>query len=152
MFRRYVHLEESTREIADFLNSVGWLTRTGKKWESSWILDRLREEKYIGTQIYNRLSAKLRSPLRPNPKSLWITKANAFPAIVDPDDFRKAQERMRREDRRRSNEELLNSLRRCLAKRGELTLRILRRSKNTPDPGTYSKRFGSLYKAYLLIG
>lgn len=152
IFRRYVHLRESTREIADFLNASGARTSKGKKWRSWSVLRRLREEKYVGTQVYARFSSKLQAPRRLNPRSQWITKANAFPAIVDPEDFRKAQERMAEDHRRLSDGELLNLLRRFLAKRGALTQRMIRRDKTMPCPSIYVRRFGSLYHAFLMIG
>ena len=112
----------------------------------------LDEEKYAGTQVYNRTSSKLGTKVRINPPSEWIRKPNAFPAIVDPEIFRRVQERRKAAHRRLSDKELLEMLRRLLAKRGRLTERTVIRDKSMPCMQTYAYRFGSLFNAFRLIG
>ncbi len=51
-----------------------------------------------------------------------------------------------------SDEQLLNMLRRLLEKRGYLNEAIIERSKGIPCPSTFLKHFGSLWRAYELIG
>jgi hypothetical protein len=51
-----------------------------------------------------------------------------------------------------SNEELLEALRLLLRERGYLTERLIDKNGNTPTSPTYTRRFGSLLKAYELIG
>ena len=91
-------------------------------WHVYRILD---EEKYAGTQVYNRHSGKLGTKTRTNPPSLWIRKPNAFPAIIDPEVFRKVQMRRSAARRRLSDEEVLDMLRRLLARRGYLSQRMI---------------------------
>jgi DNA invertase Pin-like site-specific DNA recombinase len=52
----------------------------------------------------------------------------------------------------RSDDELLKRLRRLLRLRGRVTAEIIKRSRGMPHPGTYRRRFGSLQRAYKLIG
>ena len=51
-----------------------------------------------------------------------------------------------------SNDQLLAALQNLLRKRGHLTRRMIDNSKNTPSSPTYRGRFGSLTRAYELIG
>ena len=52
----------------------------------------------------------------------------------------------------KSDEELLNSLRNLLSREGRLSLKLIRNSRDVPSPSTYRLRFGSLRRAYLMIG
>ena len=152
IFRRYVELRESLTDIKNFLNASEIPTKNGCKWQLNQIVRILEREKYAGTQVYNMTSGKMRTKPRRNPPSEWIRKPNAFPKIIDPEIFRKAQE-LRRESRRKpSDEELLSMLRRLLAKRGYLTERMIARQKNMPCIINFTERFGSLFNAYRKIG
>jgi DNA invertase Pin-like site-specific DNA recombinase len=51
-----------------------------------------------------------------------------------------------------TDREILEALRRLLRKRGRLTQKIIDRSGETPTSPTYCRRFGSLTRAYELIG
>lgn len=152
MFRRYLDLHETGQQIADFLNASGSRASKGGVWKKWHVYRMLDEEKYAGTQVYNRRSAKLGTKVRKNPPSEWIRKPNAFPAIIDPEVFRQVQACRTAAQRRLSDEEALEMLRRLLAKRGHLSQRMVIRDKSMPSMQTYANRFGSLYKAFQLIG
>jgi hypothetical protein len=47
---------------------------------------------------------------------------------------------------------VLNSLRSLLARKGRLSLKLIKDSVSVPSPSTYRHRFGSLRRAYELIG
>ena len=49
----------------------------------------LRNEKYIGHNVYNRGSLKLGRKRVENPRDMWIRRDHAFQAIVPPDLFRR---------------------------------------------------------------
>lgn len=51
-----------------------------------------------------------------------------------------------------SNDEALEALRKLLRKHGHLTEKLIDKSKQTPTTPTYIRRFGSLIRAYALIG
>lgn len=51
-----------------------------------------------------------------------------------------------------SRKQLLDALRRLLAKQGKLTRTIINDSKETPSSTTYFKKFGSMARVYKLIG
>jgi|SRR5580700_8419512 DNA invertase Pin-like site-specific DNA recombinase len=50
------------------------------------------------------------------------------------------------------NEKLLETLRSLLRKRGHLSARLIARSRGIPSAPTYARRFGSLPRAYELVG
>jgi DNA invertase Pin-like site-specific DNA recombinase len=152
VFRRYVELGESVTQIMRFLNASGTPTRTGVKWHLKGVIHILENERYAGTQVYNAKSGKMGTKPRRNPPSEWIRKPNAFPHIIDPEIFEKAQEIRRERRRKLSDEELLILLRRLLAKRGRLTERMIAHRKDMPCVDEYVNRFGSLFNAYRMIG
>lgn len=51
-----------------------------------------------------------------------------------------------------TDDELLEELRRLLAKRGKLSMSLIEASPGTRSPNTYIRRFGSLTAAYERIG
>jgi DNA invertase Pin-like site-specific DNA recombinase len=152
VFRRYVELGESVTQIMRYLNASGAPTKTGVKWQLKGVIRILENEKYAGTQVYNTKSGKMGTRQRRNPASEWIRKPNAFPHIIEPEVFEKAQEIRRERRRKLSDEELLVLLRRLLAKRGRLTERMIVRQKDMPCIDEYVNRFGSLFNAYRIIG
>ncbi len=51
----------------------------------------LTNEKYVGNNIYNRVSFKLKAKRVTNPPEAWVRADGAFEGIVDPDFFEAAQ-------------------------------------------------------------
>jgi DNA invertase Pin-like site-specific DNA recombinase len=152
IFKRYVELRETPGQIANHLNAKGLRTRNGRPWGRELISSMLKEEKYIGTLIYNRLCQKMRSTARRNPQSAWIRKPNAFPAIVDPEIFRRAQQRLQRIRSKPTNPELLEMLRILWSKKGYLSQALIAQQRGMASPFLYMRRFGSLFNAYKLVG
>jgi hypothetical protein len=67
----------------------------------------LTNEKYIGNNVFNRASAKLKNKRIGNPPDLWIRAVGAFPATVDPELFRTARARLAMRNRHLSDDEML---------------------------------------------
>ena len=86
------------------------------------------------------------------PKSEWVLTPGAFEPIVDPVNVFARRRNLDKAHNQQSNEELLNSLRDLLASEGRLSLRLIQNSSDVPSPSTYRHRFGSLRRAYELIG
>jgi len=86
------------------------------------------------------------------PKSEWILGSGAFEPIVDAVTFAEAQKVLEGHRCQRTDEELLDDLRRLLASEGRLSFSVIKNSPDLMAPGTYSKRFGCLRNAYKLIG
>jgi hypothetical protein len=81
IFRRYLELNETTGDIAEFLNDSGARTGKGNPWHAWYVSRVLENEKYIGTQVYNRHSSKLGLVRRLNLRSEWIRKPIADPNV-----------------------------------------------------------------------
>jgi hypothetical protein len=84
---------------------------------------------------------------------MWVRRPGAFKAIVSLDDFNKAQNIF---EMKRcwtlSDEELLESLRTLWRTKGKLSVATIAAEKDLPSTRTYALRFGTLARAYELIG
>jgi DNA invertase Pin-like site-specific DNA recombinase len=72
IFRLYVERRLTPPQIADLLNDEGKTNSIGSRWHPQEISLILRSERYVGTLIYNRRSAKLRTRETANPEQSWI--------------------------------------------------------------------------------
>ena len=153
IFKRFVEDRRSEESIARELKIRGVLNR-GRPWSAYAIQYLLENENYIGTNVYNRHSNKLRTGQKANPPLAWIRRENAFAPIIDKTIFVKAQQRL--SDRQKcwglSNEEMLKRLRILLHRSGGLSKRIIDQADDLPSATLYQMRFGSLREAYRLIG
>ena len=77
-------LEESLNEgeIARQLNADGLRTDLGRLWTSGTVHQILTNEKYIGNNVYNRKSFKLKQHRVANPPEAWVRKPGAFAPVV----------------------------------------------------------------------
>jgi DNA invertase Pin-like site-specific DNA recombinase len=74
-------------EIAKRLNQIGICNDHGLRWTSGTMNEVLTNEKYIGNNVFNRTSFKLKARRVDNPSDMWIRKEQAFPGIVSRDLF-----------------------------------------------------------------
>lgn len=111
---------KTEQEIADILNQQGVLTDLNRTWTKATVNQVLTNEKYIGNNVSNRISFKLKTKRVVNPESEWIRKEGAFEAIVDPSVFYIAKGIINARARRFSNDELLQKLKDLQAKKGYL--------------------------------
>lgn len=143
-------LKES--EIAKKLNNMGLSTDLGREWTRGTVHELLTNEKYIGNNLYNRTSGKLKSRTVKNPPTEWIRKEQAFEPIVPQDIFYTAQGIIRARSHRFTDAELIDRLRKLYEKRGVLSGLIINESEDMPSASVYAYRFGSLIRAYQIIG
>jgi len=139
-------------EIADMLNAGGWLTDFGRPWSRGTVREVLTNEKYIGTNLYNRRSGKMKSKSKANPESEWIRKEGAFLPVIDAERFYAVQGIIQERHKKVSDVELLERLKALRAQAGRLSAMIIDESENMPPSSLYSSRFGGLLRAYTLIG
>lgn len=139
-------------EIAKRLNDQGIRTDNQRPWTYSTVRQVATNEKYIGNNVYNRHSFKLKKLHVNNPPSMWIRKEGAFEGIVPLDTFLKAQEVLAERTRRYSDDELLAHLKQLYADCGTLSGLIIDQAPGLPCAITYAHRFGSLTRAYELVG
>ena len=65
-------------------NAPGRQTDLGHPWTCGTVRQILLNEKYIGNNVFNRHSFKLKQRHRSNPPEEWVRKDRAFEGIVDP--------------------------------------------------------------------
>jgi DNA invertase Pin-like site-specific DNA recombinase len=152
MFRWLIDEDLGFAEIAERLNEEGVVTDLNRPWTSSSVKTVLTGEKYIGNNVYNRQSFKLKKQHVENPPDMWIRKEGAFEGIVPLEIFMTAQEIITARSARLSDEELLDHLKRLYADAGELSGVLIDQAADMPSASTYASRFGSLSRAYGLIG
>ena len=152
MYRQFVDEGKIEREIADLLNQRGVRTDLDRPWARGTVHQVLTNEKYIGNNVFNRCSFKLKRERVVNPVEDWIRANGAFAPIVEPEVFLAAQERIRERNRRYSDDEMLDRLRKLLEQRGYLSGIIIDEADDMPSSSAYSGRFGSLIRAYLRVG
>ncbi len=140
------------KEIVDRLILAKVPPPPGIPWTKHIVRSMLKNEKYLGHLIYNRVSIRLSSPRVRNPKSEWIRYENAFPAIIDEALFAKAQTRIANNPRKCDPERLLAELRDLFEEKGRLSRSIMLNRPNMADPSVYGSHFGSLQEAYRLVG
>jgi DNA invertase Pin-like site-specific DNA recombinase len=152
IFRMYISGRFSMQDIADELNRQGVPFPSGKMWSHQNVGRVLTHPKYEGTAVYNRKSSKLRGPKKATPESEWVVLANAFPAIVDAQTFEMAQQIHRSRIWNPSDEQVLAPLKRLLSIHGKLSTSLVRGEPLALSPDAYRHRFGSLSKAFSLVG
>jgi len=140
------------REITETLNGRGVLGEHGRPWTRETVHQVLTNPKYIGANIYNRRSFKLKHKRVNNPAQMWIWRDGAFDSIIPVSLFEQARTIIESRHRHLSDEELLERLRELLRVHGKLSGILINETDDMPSSACYSSRFGSLTRAYELIG
>jgi hypothetical protein len=152
IYRQFVDGGYVESEIARRLNERGIKTDLGQPWTRGTVHQVLTNEKYIGNNVYNRRSFKLKQQRVINDPEMWIRADGAFEGIVDPPVFFTAHGMIRERNRKYSDEEMLERLKRLFEKHGYLSGLIIDEAESMPASGSYQRRFGSLIRAYELVG
>jgi DNA invertase Pin-like site-specific DNA recombinase len=152
IYRLFIEEKRTVHAISQELNRRNTKYIGTSKWDQGAVLKILSHPKYAGYNVFGRTSQKLYTAAISIPRSEWICKPNAFAPLVDETAFQEAQRLLRGRTINKSNEELLDALRSLLGRRGRLSLQLVKEDSETPSPSTYRKRFGSLRRAYQLIG
>ncbi|EAS0547084.1 recombinase family protein [Salmonella enterica] len=151
IYDQFVNNSKPERVIASELDRRGIAAEHGTKWTRGKIHEILTNEKYIGHNVYNRTSSRLKQRLIHNPQHEWIRCDNAFEAIISPELFLQAQEIIRNRSIHLSNEDLLCKLSELFKAKGKLSGIIIDEDDESPSSSVYRKRFGGLLQAYQLI-
>ncbi|MDB5714341.1 MAG: site-specific recombinase, invertase Pin [Sphingomonadales bacterium] len=152
IYHDFIVLDRTEHEIANGLNAHGVLSESGRRWTRRLIQEILKNEKYIGHNVWSRTSFKLKREHVQNTPDAWVRADCAFTPIVSPKIFRRAQEIIAARSVRLSDEEVLDKLRAVLALKGSLTELIINQAKDCPSSKVFKYRFGSMLRAYALIG
>jgi len=152
MFDVFVNSGWTEGEIAADLNRRGILTDLGRPWTRGVVHQILTNEKYIGNNVYHRTSCKLKRKHVRNPRDMWVRSDSAFDGIVDAGVFSRAGEIVLARARRFTDDELLSRLREVFAQHGRVSGILIDEQSDMPSSTVYRHRFGSLVRAYELIG
>lgn len=138
--------------IARALNDQGSFTDLSRPWTSGTVHQILTNKKYIGNNVYNRTSGKLTARRRTNAPQEWVRAEGAFTPVVSKEVFLAAQAIIDERSRQYSNAEMLAQLAALFQKHGTLSGLIINEADGLPSAGAYQSRFGSLIRAYHLVG
>jgi DNA invertase Pin-like site-specific DNA recombinase len=152
IYRMFVEDRKAESEIARVLNDRGVQTDLGRRWTRATIHEVLTNEKYVGNNVYNRVSFKLKKKRVVNPPEMWIRADCAFEAVVARELFNAAQKIVLDRSQELTDQELLDRLRGLLTEKGQLSGLIIDEAENMPSSSVYQRRFSSLIRAYSLIG
>ncbi|WP_297836305.1 recombinase family protein [Pseudomonas sp.] len=152
MYRWFIDDGLVEGEIAGRLNELELKTDLGRSWTRATVHEVLTNEKYIGNNVYNRTSFKLKKLRVVNTPEMWVRKENAFDPIVPRDLFYTVHGIMQARARRYTDEELIRRLRNLYQHRGFLSGLVINETEGMPSTAVYSHRFGSLLQAYQTVG
>jgi len=152
IYRLFIESGLCERKIAALLNHEGIGAAPSHPWTYQTIHQVLINEKYIGNNVWNRVSFKLRQRFARNDPSVWIRAADAFQPIISRTMFEAARAIIEARAHRPSSEEMLEALRRTLDRHGHLSGIIIDKAENCPSRSALACRFGSLIRSYSLIG
>lgn len=152
VYRCFVDERKSETEIATRLNARGILTDRGRPWTRGTVHQLLINEKYIGHNVWNRRSFKLKQRRVKNDPDQWFRAENAFEPIIDRTMFEAAAHIIHARSVRLTDVEMLDALRRLLERTGTLSGLIIDETEECPSSSAYQSRFGDLLRAYHLVG
>lgn len=152
IYRDFLENGKAEQEIADALNAQGISTDLARRWTRGTVHQVLTNEKYIGNNVYNRISYKLKQRRVRNSPEMWIRCNRAFQSVVPVDWFTKVQEVISARSRCMDNESMLQMLKQLLESFGSLSGLLIDEQTNMPSSSSYRARFGGLTRAYSLVG
>src|SRR6202795_317956 len=152
IYSMFVEENKSERDIALELNQRGVMSDLGRPWTRASIHQILTNEKYIGNNIFNRVSYKLKQRRVANRRDTWVRADGVSPSIVDRALFERARAIIDQRGNHYSDEELLSLLQAVLDEEGLLSGLVIDERDDMPSSSMYRHRFGSLLRAYSLIG
>lgn len=152
MYRWFVNNRWTEKTIADQLNARAINTDLGRPWRPATVRQVLTNEKYIGNNVWNRTSGKLKSARKRNPAVDWVRCDGAFEQIVPIELFSAAQQILSNRRKRLDDSEMLGALQEALARTGYLSGWVIDEQMGLPSRAAYAARFGGLLRAYSLIG
>jgi DNA invertase Pin-like site-specific DNA recombinase len=152
IYRTFLDEGKTEREIAQALNTRNIPTDLARPWTRGTVHQVLTNEKYIGNNVYHRTSFKLKRKHILNPPEMWIRADHAFSAVVDAAAFAKVQEAILARAKRYSNDEMLKTLKELWSRHGRISGLLIDEQDSMPSSTAFRYRFGSLIRAYQLVG
>jgi DNA-binding winged helix-turn-helix (wHTH) protein len=137
---------KTIKEIAFELNRREMTGPGGRLWGRARIHRILTNEAYAGWNTYGKTTQKLGQISRAVKREHWIAKPGAFVPIISQGLFDQVQRQLRKRAKHppKSDADLIRRMKKILERHGMLTHRLVGQR--------YYSRFGSLMKAYELVG
>src|SRR5882762_7707385 len=104
MYRMFVEERIVESKLARMLNERGIRTDLSRAWTRGCVHQVLTSEKYVGNNVYNRISFKLKKKRVVNTPDMWIRGDSAFESIIPVDLFAKAQSIIQERSRKFTND------------------------------------------------
>jgi DNA invertase Pin-like site-specific DNA recombinase len=152
IFHQFVIEQKTEVGIARELNSAGIASHHERPWTYGMVHYILRNENYVGNIVYNRTSRRLGQRQVNNPIDRWIRSDAGIEPVVDRNLFARAQKIIDDHYISVSEDEMLRRLRLLLKRKGKLNANIIGEATGLPSAPSYVSHFGSLRKAFALIG
>lgn len=152
IYQCFVDKRMNENEIAVQLNQQGVRTDLNREWTRGTVHQILTNEKYIGNNVFNRTSCKLKKRRVNNDPDMWVRAEGVFEAIIETSYFYTAQGIIAERSRKLSDEDLLSKLKSLHARKGWLSGVLIDEMEDMPSSSSYAYRFGSLIRAYQIIG
>ena len=152
VYRFFVEKGMSEREIATALNNRNIATDLDRAWSRGSVHQLLINEKYIGNNVWAKTSCKLKGAHVQNAPGDWVRADAVFEGIVPSGMFDAAQAIIAQRSSKLTNDEMLEVLARILKQNGALSGLIINEAEDCPSSSSFRSRFGSLLRAYTLVG
>jgi DNA invertase Pin-like site-specific DNA recombinase len=152
IYEQFVRDGRAEHEIADDLNNRRIPSETGRAWTRGIVHQILINPKYAGSNVYNRRSFKLKQRRVANPEPMWVRRDDAFPAVIPHDLFVEAAKIIERRGHRFTDGEMVEKLHQLFLQKGRLSGIIIDEVDGMPSSSAYRSRFGSLHRAYSMVG
>ena len=140
------------RDIAARLNAEGVRTDLGRPWTRGTVHQVLTNPKYVGDNVFNRVSNKLRQRRVVNQPSMWVVAKGVFEPVIPRDVFERARAIVEGRSRHYDDAQLLALLADLHHAVGTLSGLVIDENDDMPSSSVYRRRFGSLLRAYRLVG
>ncbi|KRA82539.1 recombinase family protein [Altererythrobacter sp. Root672] len=152
IYRLFAKRAWTEGQIAEELNRRNIENGAGREWTRGTVHQLLINEKYIGNNVWARTSFKLKGNCIRNKPDAWIRADGVFESIVDPTLFSAAKAIIHQRSAKLADSEMLELLAQILERNGYLSGLVIDETEGCPSSHSYRTRFGSLLRAYTLIG
>jgi DNA invertase Pin-like site-specific DNA recombinase len=152
VYRLFTEAGKLERDIANLLNARNLVTDLGRPWTRGTVHQLLINEKYVGDNVWARTSFKLKRQHVHNAESKWIRAEGAFTPLVAREAFVRARAIIDQRSERLSDIAMLELLASIFESKGMLNGLIIDEAEDAPSSCAYRTRFGSLLRAYELVG
>ncbi len=144
---------QSPRRIAEELNRRRIKYIDGKRWNMLNVYLILKNEKYTGSNVWGKTNKSFNQCATRLPRSAWVTKPSAFVPLVSAEEFARVQRLMQVRNYKASKPDsyYLGEMRKVLKRKGRLSQNLLKK-RGVFDHRAFVRRFGSMKRAYELIG